>query len=196
MFTNLPHQIHGFTRLFVDGQAQFVVSNGFLDGFSDFGFGLKIPVSRDHIINSLMLAKMVVIRKEMGQTLPGIGQVSRLHSAPKLFVNCFPKTLAFTQGLRVVGASHDMFDALFFEQFLKFAMTSPGKILPSLVGQDLQGFAEAGNSFLIGLYQRGCSGIAEKTPGDDVAAEVVHENDQVNPLAHPVQDKAGEVTLP
>ena len=143
-----------------------------------------------------MLAKMVVVRDEMGQPFPGIGQVSGLYSAPKLIIDRFPETLTFTHGLRMMGASYDMFDALLFEQFLKFTPASPGKVLPALVGQDLQGLAKARDAFLIGLYQCICSGMAEKAPGDDVAAEIVQENDQVSPHTLPVQDKAGEVTLP
>lgn len=196
LFTNLPHQIHGFTRLFVDGQAQFVVSNGFLDGFSDFGFGLKIPVGRDHIIDPLMLAKVIVVREEMGQPFPGFGQILRLHPAPKLIIDGFPKPLAFADCLGVVGTGHDLLDTLFFEQLFKLPMASPGKILRSLVGQNLQWFAKTGNTLLKGLYHGIRRGTSGKAPGDDVAAEIIQENDQVGPQSLPVQDKAGDVALP
>ena len=89
-----------------------------------------------------------------------------------------------------------MLDALLGQQLLELALAPPGKILATLVREQLLGLAEALHPFEQCLLHEGPGLLHAELPADHVAAVVVHEGHQVQPLVVPWQHEAGDVGLP
>ena len=86
-------------------------------------------------------------------------------------------------------------DALLFEHFLEAGLTSPGNKLPAVVRQDLTRRAPLTDRSFDHLQHGVCCLATKQSPAHDVAAVVVDDPHQVDPV-HPLEFKREDVDLP
>ncbi len=196
LVAELAHQKDALARRLVHGFGELVLLPSRFEAQAHLVFRPEEAVSRDGVVQALVGSEVVVVVDEGGQALLGFMQLLGPDSGPELFTNGLPKALALAHGLRVLGSGQNVVDALAVQQLPEAAGASPGVILPSLVREQLLGFAKALDAFQK-CFLNEVRGLSQaQTPRDDIAAVVVHEGDQIHLLAVPSQVEAGDVGLP
>jgi len=99
--------------------------------------GTEVPVRRDQPLERLVRPLEVVgVHEEADATL-AVREVREDRARQELVPQSLPEALDLPQGLRVLGPALHVPDPFSPQLLLEFRLAAPGRVLPTLVGQDL-----------------------------------------------------------
>jgi hypothetical protein len=139
-------------------------------------------ICRDQPAQGLVRAlKVVGVNKERNATR-AVRKVREHGTRQKLVPERFPEAFHFPKRLRVLGPALDVPNAVLPELSLELGLSSPGRVLPALVRENLAGRAVVRNPAGQGLHHKRASLMVRQTMRYQVARVVVHEACEVEPL--------------
>jgi hypothetical protein len=137
---------------------------------------------------------VIVIFDPEGTSLDGLLEAVELRPLEELSQDRLPEALDLAQRHGMVGTRTDMLDAVFLHLPLEARLTAPVRILAAVIGKHLFGDTVLGHTPAVGLQHVFGRLAAVQSQGDDVAAVIIHEADQVGVATR--QAEGHDVALP
>lgn len=189
------HEIKRLLRRPLVREPHRVRGDALLDALAHVRRRAKEAIRRHQALDALVRALEVVRVDEEPNPSLAIRKVREDRARQKLFPERLPEALDLPERLRVLRPALDVPDPLAAELKLEVRLTSPGRVLAALVGQDLPRRAVRGDAAAQRLHHELRALMVRQRVRDDEARVIVHEGGQVEPLVTP-QKKREDVRLP
>jgi hypothetical protein len=189
------HQIEGLLGRLLLRASQRVAFDVLLDRRAHLRCCAEVPVGRYEPVQRLVRPLEVVPLDEEPEAPLAIGEVGEDGAAQEFIPQRLPETLDLPQGLRVLGAALDVPDPVLAQPLLEEGLSTPGRVLPPLIGQHFLRRPEGCNSTLQRLEHERALLMMRQHEAHQESRVVVHERRQVEPLVASEQ-KCEDVRLP
>jgi hypothetical protein len=189
------HQVEGLSTRLLLGQSQGVFGHPLLDHRPHVRRGPEEAVRRHHPRDALVRTAEVVGLDEEAHPPLAILEIGKDRPRQELVPQRLPESLDLPQRLRVVGTALDVMDPLPLQLSLEIRVAAPGRVLTTLIRQDLawspvfgnatrERFQDQRRALMVGHHQR-----------HHVPRVVVHEGGDVEPVMT-AQEEGEDVRLP
>ena len=195
MVSQLARQVEGLAQRLLHREPLRVLLHCRLHRGPHLRRGPEEAVCRDEAFDALMRPAEVVPVDEEAQPPDAVVEVGEHRPREEFVPQRLPEALHLAQRLRVVRPRLDVADAVALQLSLEDGLPSPRRVLPAVVRQHLDRRAERREAPVKRLeHQLRFLLVRDRVP-DDEAAEVVHEDGDVEPLM-PAQQEGEDVRLP
>jgi hypothetical protein len=155
----------------------------------------KEPIRRRESLQCLMGALEVVVLHEQLHAALAILEVGKHRARQKLLPHRLPKALDLAAGLRMVWAALDVLDPVPTQLRLELRRAAPGRVLPSLVGENLPRRTVLRNAAGEGLQHQRAALVVRHREAHEVARVIIEKRRDIDPFV-PAQQKRKKIRLP
>lgn len=152
-------------------------------------------VGRGEPLQPLVRALEVVVLHEECHPALAIVEVGEHRSREKLLPHRLPEALDLAAGLRVVRAALHVPDAVTAKLFLEARLPAPGRVLASLVSEDLPRRAMIGDPPRERLQHERAPLVVRHHQAHEIARVIIQERRHIHPLVA-AQQEGKQVRLP
>ena len=195
LIAELPDDVEGLAWRLLEREPQCVRGDGALDFGAHVRGRLEEAVCGYEPVERLVRPLEVVVRDEVVEALLRVDGMREHGPAEKLIPQRLPEALDLAERLRVLRPTADVVDAHPSERLLELGLPAPHRVLPAVVGQDLDRLAVRRDAALERLHHQRRFLVMRQRVADDEPAVVVHEHADVEPLGPP-QPEREDVRLP
>jgi hypothetical protein len=166
-----------------------------LDHFAHVRRGAEESIRWHESFDALMRPMEVVRVDVETESTFAIREIREDRSRQKLFPQRLPEAFDLAERLRMLRSTLDVPDALSAKLLFEVGLTTPCRVLPALVGEDLSRRAVRRNSAAKSLHHELGFLVVCEREGHDEARVIVHESGQVQALLT-AEQKREDVGLP
>ena len=195
LVSELPRQVEGLAWRLLQREPRRVLLHRGLHRRPHLRRRAKVPVRGHQPRDALVRPPEVVAVDEEAQPPHAVVEVGKHRTRQEFIPQCLPEALRLPQRLWVVRAALQVLNVVALQLLLELRRPSPGRVLPTVVGQHLARWSEGRHPALEGLHHQRRLLVVRHGVAHDEAAVVVHENGDVQALMLP-QEEGEDVRLP
>jgi hypothetical protein len=189
------YEVEGFAGRLLAREPHGVVGDRFLDRRSHVRHCAEEAIGGNEAVERLMRSLEVVGLNEESEPAIAISVVGEHGAREELVPERFPEALDLAERLRMLRATLDVTNAVLAERALEVGLAAPGRVLATLVGQDLARLAPSGDASRESLHDELGALMMGERVRDDEARVIVHERSEVEALLATEQERE-DVGLP
>jgi hypothetical protein len=182
-------EVKGLAWGLLAGQAQGVRGDRRLDRRAHGRRRAKEPIGRCEPVQGLVRALEVVVLHEQQHSALTVLVVRKHRAREELLPHRLPESLDLPARLRMVGAALHVLDAVPTQLRLKLRRPAPGRVLPSLVRQNLPWRAVLGNAAGQRLEHQRAPLVVGDRQAHEIARVIVQERRHIEPLVPAQQER-------
>lgn len=191
----LPGQVERLPQRLRLRQAQRVLGHLRLDTRPHRACGTEEPVCRREPLQPLVRTLEVVVLDKKRHAALAVLEVGEHRPREQLLPQGLPEPLDLPAGLRMVRAALHMRDAVALEFGFELRGSTPGGVLPALIGQDLPRRPILGDPPRQRLQHQHTPLVMRHRQTHKISGVIIQERRHIDPLVAPQQERE-QVRLP